>query len=67
MSVQKLFGISSIQNSSAPKINNRGDIDTNFVKQTFNFGGANPNKPDGIVYENALGDPPKGTQLYVLW
>ena len=37
-----------------------------FVKDAFNFGTANPARPNGIVYENALGDPTRGTRLYCL-
>lgn len=38
----------------------------NFVKNTFNFGNANPCQPEGRVYDNALGDPTKGVNLYCL-
>ncbi len=64
MSIQKLLGT-----SWGNRVSNHGNAvyrDNNFVKNTFNFGNANPDKPNGIVYENALGDPPKGTRLYCL-
>lgn len=64
MSIQQLFGIRPAQGISNPyKINNAGN---NFVKESFKFGDANPNRPYGIVAENALGDPTKGTKLYCL-
>jgi hypothetical protein len=46
------------------QINNDGG--KNFVKNTFDFGQANPCQPEGRVYDNALGDPTKGVNLYCL-
>ncbi len=64
MSIQKLLGINGLNvTQNVRGISNSGN---NFVKNAFNFGNANPNRPDGIVYENALGDPAKGTRLYCL-
>lgn len=64
MSIQKLLKINNLQGILNPyKTNKYG---SNFVKNTFNFGDVNLNRPNGIVYENALGDPVKGTKLYCL-
>ena len=64
MSIQKLLGISGINGVSTPYQNTR--VENNFVKNAFNFGDANPNRPNGIVTPNALNDPTKGTRLYCL-
>lgn len=65
MSIQKLFaGNSSINIGINP--NTALYHRDNFVKHTFNFENSNPNRPNGIVEVNALGDPPKGTKLYCL-
>lgn len=64
MSIQKLLGISGINGVSTPYQNTR--VESNFVKNTFNFGDANPNRPYGVVAPNALNDPTKGTRLYCL-
>lgn len=64
MSIQKLFGINGLKAVSNPYQNAR--VENNFVKNTFNFGKANPNRPNGIVTPNALNDPTKGTRLYCL-
>lgn len=64
MSIQKLLGISSLSGTQPVKsIKTSGE---NFVKDAFNFGTANPNRPYGVVTENALGDPTRGTKLYCL-
>lgn len=63
MSIQNLLGINSAQKTSSLIYRN---IDANFVKKSFNYGNANPLKPNTIVHQNALGDPPKGTHLYLL-
>ncbi len=64
MSIQKLLGINSLQGTKAVSGVNRNV--NHFVKDAFNFGTANPARPNGIVYENALGDPTRGTRLYCL-
>lgn len=64
MSIQKLFGLNGIKGVSNPYQSTR--TESNFVKNTFNFGDANPNRPNGIVMPNALNDPTKGTRLYCL-
>ncbi len=64
MSIQKLFAINPIRGTqNSYGVNHTGN---NFVKNAFNFGDANPNRPNGIVCENALGDPTRGTKLYCL-
>lgn len=64
MSIQKLLGINAIRGTkNSYGVNHTGN---NFVKNAFNFGSANPNRPDGIVLENALGIPTRGTKLYCL-
>lgn len=64
MSIQKLFGINGLKAVSNPYKSAR--VENNFVKNAFNFGDANPNRPNGIVTPNALNDPTKGTRLYCL-
>lgn len=64
MSIQKLFGINGLKAVSNPYQSAR--VENNFVKNTFNFGEANPNRPNGIVTPNALNDQTKGTRLYCL-
>lgn len=64
MSIQKLFGINGLKAVSNPYQNAK--VENNFVKNTFNFGEVNPNRPNGIVTPNALNDPTKGTRLYCL-
>lgn len=64
MSIQKLFGINGLKAVSNPYQNAR--VENNFVKNTFNFGDANPNRPNSVVTPNALNDPTKGTRLYCL-
>ena len=64
MSIQKLFGLNGTKGVSNPYQSTR--TESNFVKNTFNFGDANPNRPNGIVMPNALNDPTKGTRLYCL-
>lgn len=64
MSIQKLFGINALKTVSNPYQSPR--VENNFVKNAFNFGDANPNRPNGIVTPNALNDPTKGTRLYCL-
>ena len=51
MSIQKLLGINSLQGTKAVSGVNRNV--NHFVKDAFNFGTANPARPNGIVYENA--------------
>ena len=67
MGIQKLFGIGvakAPQGITPPQPTRVGG---NFVKNTFNFGTANPNQPNQIVAENnPLGLPSKGTKLYCL-
>lgn len=64
MSIQKILGINAIR--GAQNVNGIKHTENNFVKNAFNFGAANPNRPNGVVYENALGDPTRGTRLYCL-
>lgn len=65
MSIQKLLGINRTNwDGTVSKQSFR--TENNFVKNTFNFGEANPNRPNGIVTPNALNDPTKGTRLYCL-
>lgn len=64
MSIQKLFGINSL--SGIQPVKGGKHSGENFVKEAFNFGTANPNRPNGVVYKNALGDPDRGTKLYCL-
>ncbi|HIT91482.1 MAG TPA: hypothetical protein IAD11_00990 [Candidatus Stercorousia faecigallinarum] len=64
MAIQKLFEIKPVQGVSNPYNITRAE--NNFAKNAFNFGEANPNRPNGIVQHNALGDPTKGTKLYCL-
>ncbi len=64
MPIQKILGINALfETQNVHGISNAGN---NFVKNAFNFGNANPNRPDGVVHENALGDPTRGTRLYCL-
>ena len=68
MGISSLFGINSASQVRAlddyPRLNvNSG---SNFVKNTFNFEKANPNRPESRVAANALGDPTKGCNLYCL-
>lgn len=65
MSIQMLFGISGT-NAAGNLSKQSFRAENNFVKNTFNFGEANPNRPNGIVKHNALNDPTKGTKLYCL-
>ncbi len=65
MSIQQLLGINKAQSLTNVYGSYARPAD-NFVKNAFNFGAANPNRPNGIVYENALGDPSRGTKLYCL-
>jgi hypothetical protein len=65
MSIQKLFGINGT-NAAITVSKQSFRAENNFVKNTFNFGEANPNRPNGIVQHNALNDPTKGTKLYCL-
>ena len=65
--LQKLFGIGSVHAARGvtnPYQTNKAT--NNFVKNTFNFGEANPNRPESRVAANALGDPTKGCKLYCL-
>lgn len=65
--LQKLLGYTPVQaTQGASNPFQPARVNNNFVKNTFNFGGANPNRPYGVVEKNALGDPPKGTNLYCL-
>ena len=64
MSIQKLLGINSLQGTKAVSGVERHV--NHFAKEAFNFGTANPNRPYGVVAENALGDPTRGTKLYCL-
>ena len=62
--LQKLFGVGSTQGITNPYQTNK--VANNFVKNTFDFGIANPNRPETRVVSNALGDPKKGCNLYYL-
>lgn len=67
MAIKSLLGLGSVgatQVVANPYQANR--TPSSFVKDTFNFGKANPNQPYGVVEENALGMPTKGTNLYCL-
>ena len=67
MAIKSLLGLGSVgatQVVTNPYQANR--TPSSFVKDTFNFGKANPNQPYGVVEENALGMPTKGTNLYCL-
>lgn len=67
MAIKSLLGLGSVgatQVVANPYQANR--TPSSFVKDTFNFGKANPNQPYGVVEENALGIPSKGTKLYCL-
>lgn len=67
LELQKLLGIGSVQNVQGVTNPSRISRTPNsFVKDTFNYGKANPNQPYGVVEENALGMPTKGTKLYCL-
>ena len=46
MSIQKLFGINGLKAVSNPYNITRAE--NNFAKNAFNFGEANPNRPNGI-------------------
>ncbi len=65
--LQRLLGLGSV--NAAQGVTNPYQVNratNNFVKDSFNFGLANPNQPYGVVEENALGIPTKGTKLYCL-
>ena len=65
--LQRLLGLGSV--NAAQVVTNPYQVNratNNFVKDSFNFGLANPNQPYGVVEENALGIPTKGTKLYCL-
>lgn len=64
MAINQLLGLTQAR-GTAPiyHVDNAGK---NFVKNTFNFGPANPCQPESRVYDNALGDPTKGVNLYCL-
>ncbi len=65
--IQRIFGLGAV--NAAQGVTNPYQINrttNNFVKESFNFGVANPNQPYGVVERNALGDPTKGTKLYCL-
>lgn len=66
--LQKLFGIGYAQGLKGitnPYQTNK--VTNNFVKNTFNFGTANPNQPNQVIAENnPLGIPSRGTKLYCL-
>ena len=67
MAIKSLLGLGSVgatQVVANPYQANR--TPSSFVKDTFNYGKANPNQPYGVVEENALGFPSKGTKLYCL-
>lgn len=67
MGIQKLFGIGVARPSQGATPLQPSRVGGDFVKNTFNFGTANPNQPNQIVAENnPLGLPSKGTRLYCL-
>ncbi len=63
MPISKLLGVTSATHISNPYKVSGGE---NFVKDAFNFGAANPNRPETRVVVNALGDPVKGLGIYCL-
>lgn len=63
MPITKLLGITSSVGITNPY---QATVNPNFAKNSFNIGTANPNRPDTRVYDNALGDPVKGVELYCL-
>lgn len=66
--LQKLFGIGYVQGAQGLSNSYQTNKGTNnFVKNTFNFGTANPNRPNQVIAENnLLGIPSRGTRLYCL-
>lgn len=67
MSIQKLLGIGFAPATKGVTPLQPSRVGGDFVKNTFNFGAANPNQPNQIVAENnPLGLPSKGTKLYCL-
>lgn len=66
--LQKLFGIGSVQGAQGLSNSYQTNkVTNNFVKNTFNFGTANPNQPNQIIEENnPLGVASRGTRLYCL-
>lgn len=67
MGIQKLFRIGVVRPSQgSTNLYRTNYAGNNFIKNTFNFGEANPNRPDTRVAANALGDPQKGCNLYCL-
>lgn len=67
LGIQKLFGIGATQGTTGVIKPQPPKAGTNFVKDSFNFGVANPNQPNQIIAENnPLGIPSKGTKLYCL-
>lgn len=67
MGIQKLLGIGFAPATKGVTPPQPSRVGGDFVKNTFNFGAANPNQPNQIVAENnPLGLPSKGTKLYCL-
>ncbi len=67
MGIQKLLGIGAARQTQGVTNPYRTNYSgNNFIKNTFNFGEANPNRPDTRVAANALGDPQQGCNLYCL-
>lgn len=66
MAINQLLGLTAYRGATPiHQINNFGG--ENFVKNAFAFEGkANPCQPESRVYDNALGDPTKGVNLYCL-
>ena len=68
MAIKSLLGLGSVgatQVVANPYQANR--TPSSFVKDTFNYGKANPNQPNQVIAENnPLGIPSRGTKLYCL-
>lgn len=60
MPIGKLFGINPAQGTQGPLKPNTNYTDINFAKNSFEFGNANPNRPEH------RGDGIHGRNLYCL-